>query len=421
MIHLSRIALFITVFCAVFQLQANEAFRNQLFDPTFKTLTVHPTSQPLSFPLIDLKKGTLDIAFDVMSHQPLRMAYRLIYCNADWTKSDVFESEYMNGMIENDFPDGMYSGATYVHYTHYRLRLPNENIQLKLSGNYALLVYNKDQPEQVYLTACFMVCEPMSSIEPTITADTDLGYKSSFQQLQFRVKPYGFSMMVPDKELKVQVLKNFGFDGKVLAVKPSGNDGSSYFFEHLKALVFKGGNEYRRFETTSSRFSGLNTTKTRVENNAVYTDIQVDNQRNTLYQFDQDQNGKFLVRTVDCQYDGNTCGEYFWVNFTFKPDGMLQNSRMYICGDLTTGMKKEDCEMTFDPNSKQFRKTLLLKQGSYNYRYSAESKDGLQDISEYAEGSYWQTENVYQILVYHRKFGEYADRLVGFREIKSLF
>jgi hypothetical protein len=421
MTHFRKFAIILTFVCFVLSIHGSLTYHNQVFDSKFKTLLVHPTSQPLNFPLIDLKSGSIDISFDVLSHQSLRLGYKIIHCNADWTKSELFESEFMNGMRENDFPDGLYSESTFVQYIHYRLRLPNENIQLKLSGNYALVVYDKDHPENTYLTACFMIIEPKASIEANITADTDLGYKNKFQQLQFRIKPQGFSMVMPEKELKVKVLKNFGLDGEVNAVKPSSNDGFSYDFEHVKALVFHGGNEYRRFETTSSRFSGLNITKTRIENNAVYSDIQLDNQRNLNYQYDQDQNGNYLIRTVDCLNDVNTCADYFWVNFSFKPDPSLRNSRMFIRGNLTAGMKKEDCEMLFDTDSKQFRKTLLLKQGSYNYRYSVESNDGLQDLSEQAEGSFWQTENVYQILVYHRKFGAYADQLVGFKEIKCAF
>lgn len=147
MTHFRKFAIILTFVCFVLSIHGSLTYRNQVFDSKFKTLLVHPTSQPLNFPLIDLKSGSIDISFDVLSHQSLRLGYKIIHCNADWTKSELFESEFMNGMRENDFPDGLYSESTFVQYIHYRLRLPNENIQLKLSGNYALVVYDKDHPK----------------------------------------------------------------------------------------------------------------------------------------------------------------------------------------------------------------------------------------------------------------------------------
>ena len=56
---------------------------------------------------------------------------------------------------------------------------------------------------------------------------------------------------------------------------------------------------------------------------------------------------------------------------------------------------------------------MLLKQGWYNYiYYMPESEDPY-----YYEGSYFQTENLYEIFVYYRPIGALADQLVGYSNI----
>ena len=69
-----------------------------------------------------------------------------------------------------------------------------------------------------------------------------------------------------------------------------------------------------------------------------------------------------------------------------------------------------------DDNKMQFEnglytKRLLLKQGFYNYTYwtTPPEPDGNQ-----VEGNYFQTENLYEVLVYYRAFQPNADLLIGY-------
>jgi len=53
---------------------------------------------------------------------------------------------------------------------------------------------------------------------------------------------------------------------------------------------------------------------------------------------------------------------------------------------------------------------MLLKQGFYNYEYWGDSPDDPNQI----EGDHFQTENMYEVLVYYRPFQPMADLLVGY-------
>ena len=53
----------------------------------------------------------------------------------------------------------------------------------------------------------------------------------------------------------------------------------------------------------------------------------------------------------------------------------------------------------------------FLKQGLYNYQYEVISKTR---SATFIEGSHYQTENVYEILIYNHPFRPNADLLIGY-------
>jgi hypothetical protein len=62
---------------------------------------------------------------------------------------------------------------------------------------------------------------------------------------------------------------------------------------------------------------------------------------------------------------------------------------------------------------------MLLKQGVYNYRYLVTNeKTGEVDITHF-EGSYYDTENSYTVLVYYKPLGSRYDRLTGYKMIST--
>jgi hypothetical protein len=95
---------------------------------------------------------------------------------------------------------------------------------------------------------------------------------------------------------------------------------------------------------------------------------------------------------------------------------------VYLFGELTNYASDTSGKMVFNKERGAYEKTLLLKQGYYNYAYVTKplSGKGLPDFSQ-TEGDYWGTENSYTILVYYRPFGARADELIGTASLNSAF
>jgi hypothetical protein len=72
--------------------------------------------------------------------------------------------------------------------------------------------------------------------------------------------------------------------------------------------------------------------------------------------------------------------------------------------------------MSYDEDDQSYHAILQQKMGYYNYRLLMRTADGLtHPLPE--EGSFFQTENSYQALVYYKGTGERTWRLVGYTEI----
>ena len=68
---------------------------------------------------------------------------------------------------------------------------------------------------------------------------------------------------------------------------------------------------------------------------------------------------------------------------------------------------------TYNPATRAYEKSLLLKQGAYNYRYVLQRPGRAADAAP-IEGNFYETRNEYQIRIYHRPQGARYDRLVGY-------
>lgn len=76
-------------------------------------------------------------------------------------------------------------------------------------------------------------------------------------------------------------------------------------------------------------------------------------------------------------------------------------------------------KMSYNPQAKRYEKSLLLKQGSYNYQYLFVPSGSSIGETAPIEGNYYQTENEYSIYVYYCPMGARYDRLIGVTSVKN--
>lgn len=144
--HINLIISIIAILC---QIQANAQTltdtHTRIFDKSFKSLRASVVGNDYAPPVI--KFGSTDkikIEFDQLSPEMQYLRYSVVHCDANWQPSQLVDSEYTDGFNEANVENYSFSSATFAHYVHYDITIPNDDMNFLVSGNYLLKVYPEE-------------------------------------------------------------------------------------------------------------------------------------------------------------------------------------------------------------------------------------------------------------------------------------
>ncbi len=390
-----------------------EPYYTQAFNNRYRTLQAAVVGYELSPPIIELGSDEqINISFDEFSEEVNYYQYSLIHCNADWRPSALSDLEYLDGFNTNSINDYEYSNATFAHYVHYDLTLPNEDVQFKASGNYVLQVYPENEPEDIVLQVCFSVYEKSILVVPSVTSRTDIDYNRSHQQVSVVLNTEDFNIQNPYNDVKISILQNGERNNEVMITQPMSAMSNQITFAHNRNMIFEAGNEFRRFEMVSNRYAGINISQIyyfepyyQVILNTSYPRILSE------YSYDQTQFGRFVIRQSGAE-NNDTEADYYNVHFTLETNEM-RNGRVYIDGEMTRHQHPPYTEMIYNESTGCYEKSLLLKQGSYNFQYVFLPNGSDCATPAPIEGNFYETVNEYFVKAYYRPAGARYDRIIG--------
>jgi hypothetical protein len=365
----------------------------------------------LDAPVLSLNGGKeLMLLFDDLAYDPELYSAKLIHCDADWSPSQLRDNDFLNTFNEFTIQDYDYSINTRLPYIHYRFRIP----QVTKSGNYILKVYQGRDESKLVLTKRFMVYEDLFAVGASLVPPSQNQDRRAGQQLNVIVNYSKGEVIDVLNQIKVIIRQNQRWDNAKTLGKPTfmNEISKNLRFENFDGSnSFKAGNEFRFIDLRFIRATGLNIASVEVKTDVVYADVVLDQPRpETVYSQYLDLNGQYLVYTNDRPGgDPELESEYVLTKFRFvAPEGIAP---VYLIGSLTQWGKSAEAKMIWNQKTKQHETSLLLKQGWYDFQY------GLLNQTEFdthtLEGSYFQTENEYEVLVYFRALGSRYDQLAG--------
>ena len=383
----------------------------RIYDENVKTLTVVVDGDPTLPPIMSLRKRhSLSVEWDEMSHDYQRYVYHLQHCNADWEPSDeIFESDFMSGLNNQLVEEYEKSFNTTQIYTHYRLRLPSQQLRPLISGNYRLQIFHEDDDmseDTPVLEVQFCLYENVANIRTQVSSNTDVDFNRDHQQVTLAVGYGTLNVVDPQRELKVVVFQNRRWDNRVTGLIPNIRNNAGIEFTHNKNLIFTGGSEFHRFEILDVQRTSMGVERMEWFDPYYHATLFVDQPQHN-YTSIKDQNGVYVLRSSD-DIDDATTAEYVVVHF-FLQTPRLPGGDVYVCGQWTGESFNPECRMEYDDINHQYHAAVMLKQGYYSYQYRQE--DG---ATARTEGDFYQTENEYSVLVYYRGQGARYDQLVGY-------
>jgi hypothetical protein len=392
---------------------------------TIKSAKLYRLGDQTSFPILALNSGNaLQLDFDDLDIRVKNYYYTFQLCNADWSPSILHPFEYIKGFQNVRINTYRNSSIASTRYIHYQAQVPDRNCYPDRSGNYLLKVFLDSDTSKLVFAKRFVVVNTLATVAAQVQQPFNAQFFRSYQKLFIAVKTDPRIQAFSPSDLKVVILQNNNWQTSLYMDRPTITRGNYYEYSDEKETALPAGKEFRWLDLRSLRLLSDRVQRMEHVGDTGHVYVKPDPSRNNLpYVFYRDLNGGYTIETME-NVNPFWQGDYAYVHFSYYPPGnrAIEGSDVYLFGELTNYASDTSGKMIFNKERGAYEKTLLLKQGYYNYAYVTKSISGkgLPDFSQ-TEGDYWGTENSYTILVYYRPFGARADELIGTASLNSAF
>lgn len=411
----SQIFFYIFLFLSLYNSDKNVLYSQELVPdkPHIKSVILQPRATNNYIPFIQLGE-TMLLSFDDLNGNEEYYSYEVVHCDMDWSPSKILSSEYARGNTDDRIRTFDNSFNTLQGYTNYKLEIPNRNMQLKISGNYIISV--KNEAREIVFQRKFVVYEPKVQVGVAVYRSRTLAEIETKQSVQFIINHPNFRINNPKAEIFPVVMQNNNWQTAIYDLKPQFYRGSQLMYKYDKEASFYGGNEFLYFDTKAVRSTSLNIARVYLGDQLYHSKLYTNVGRNDRpYTLQEDINGNFVIRTIDG--DGSdifTEADYSWVHFSLDPNVYpdLRDKDMYVHGTFNNWKLNEENEMTYNPRTRLYEAEILLKQGFYNYQYVTKDANGVIRNDE-IDGSFWQTENDYTVIIYYKRIGSRYTEVIG--------
>ena len=387
---------------------------DQIYEESIKTVRLYPMQdvydeviQPAIIP-IQSNRG-LVLEFDQLYGDFQSYYARLIHCDGNWEKSKLNNTDFLIPFNEFPITDYQYSFGTRMPYVHYSWEVPH----VKRTGNYVIKVYRQGNEADLILTRRFMVYDNRIQINAVVGMSDGIIERDFNQQLNFSIRYTELNIQNPLEEINVVIRQNKRWDNALYNLPPTTLKPDIKTIEYRYFNLennFQGGNEFRHFDLRSVNILGQNVASIDRKENRVDAFILKDELNIHRQSTFEDIDGEYVIDNLETDPPEIT-SEYVFVHFFLESPPLSES--IFILGALSDWKCDDNNLMTYDTQLNGYTKTMLLKQGWYNYLYyMPDSEDPY-----HFEGSYFETENLYEILVYYRPVGAFADQLIGYTNI----
>ncbi|MBD1393186.1 type IX secretion system plug protein [Mucilaginibacter glaciei] len=409
----NALLLFIGALFIASNLNAQTPYANGVYRHEIKSVEFYNTSKQSSFPIIGLNStDQVVLGFDDLSGSSRTVNYTIEHCDANWNSSRLSPAEYLQSFTEDRIFDYTYSSGTFQKYTHYEIKLPNQNIAPKLPGNYILKVYENNDPTRLLLTRRLYVVNSKVSIAANVLASNNVALRRTNQKVNFTVQYAGLNVQNPNTDLRVMVMQNTRPETGRLNATPTYVRNNQLVYNDVTINDFAGRNEFRHFDIRTLKLNSERVA--RIYKDTANTVMLLGDPPRDLpnYTLLYDNDGKFFIYNQDGR-DSRTDADYAHVYFSLAANRPPDDGTPYIIGQFNDYKIDENSRMEFDSRGR-FYTHLLLKQGVYDYQYIWVSNATKKIDDTLLEGNYFETENEYQLLVYYRPPGSRWEELVGY-------
>ena len=393
-------------------------YQDYVYDPGVQSVQCYAatnvTGEVFLPPVVPVEQSQrITLEFDLLTDRTERLVTRLIHCDADWQPSVLTDMQFLSDINEFLITNYKTSLAGKVPYFHYRAQAP----QVKISGNFLWVVQNSAGVPLISRRLLVFENRLQLSMTQGIVAGGDERY--TMQQVDFAIGYAGVPLVNPAAEVKVVLRQNFRWDNAKYNLRPTfvrdaeqRLDYQYFNFEN----AFPGYSEFRYVDLRSLQAAGLGVQS--INPRTVPTEVLLTPEESRAkLAYDQyfDTNGLRYFQSREYG-NGDVNADYANVTFQLKAPQPAPGP-VYVLGALSDWQLKEPFRLRYDEATQLYTGTALLKQGTYHYYYAVSTGATTPPDCRYFEGSHYETENQYDLLVYYRPPGTRTDLIIGYKSL----
>ncbi len=383
-----------------------------------KTVQCYPVGKPFAEPVIELGSGQqLIFSFDDLSQGQNSYTYKIVHCDPDWNPSGLSPFNYLSGFFSNPLEDYEYSYNTQVEYTHFSLLIPNDEIGIKISGNYILQVFNDNYPDSVVIAQRFSVLENQVAISAAIVNATNPSLLYTSQQLNFSVTYGNLPVYNPVKDVRVYVTQNQDPNSR-RDFEPAFVRQNQLVYGDGTNNVFDGLSPFRNFQCSSFVYYTQYVKDVLKGPDGLYNFILQPGVVPQRYVPLSDKDGNYYIEAENVQ-NRSLEADYVVAHFAILYPQPIPGAEVFIYGKFADWQFSPVLKMTYDSKNKAYVGEAELKQGYYDYMYAVVPEANKKIDLVTLQNNFYQTPNQYQIRFYFYDSNLMCFRFVGYQEVKA--
>lgn len=367
-------------------------------------------------PIVNLGEPIF-LSFDDLIGDEANYYYTIEHFNYNWTPSQLLKNEFLEGFDNVRITEYENSFNTLQLYSHYELRIPNENTRaLKVSGNYLLKIFNEER--ELVFSRKFMVYEPLTRVQVAVRKAREVKFIQTKQVVNFEVDSPEFIIRTPEESVWAVILQNNNLKTGIYNIRPQYHIGSTLVYKYDQLTSFWAGNEYLNFDSKDLRSATVKIQY--IDVRELYHHYLFPDKIRAFesYTYNPDINGKFLIRKFQALEDDIEAG-YVWTHFALQTPEPLEGGEVHLYGKFNNFVLDNSTRLTYNIRERTYETARLFKQGYYDYKYVFLRNDGILDEG-FISGNFVSTENNYTVLIYYLPPGGRYTRIIGVGHAISL-
>lgn len=399
----------IVLLLSLFQTARSQAVQEVAPPNYIRTVIFNSGNNYSGVPITELGQG-LNLEFDDIIGDEANYYYTIEHYNYDWTPSQLVKSEYLEGFDNVRIVNYQNSYNTLQLYSHYRLRIPNEDTQrLKVSGNYMLKIFNEKR--ELIFSRKFMIYEPLTRVAVQIKRSREVKFIHTRQVVNFSVNSPDFIIRNPEESVWAVILQNNNLKTGLYNIRPQYTIGNELIYKYDQPTSFWAGNEFLNFDSKDLRAATVKIRSIEVKDLYHHYLFRDHMRAFEPYTYNPDINGKFVIRTMQGKNPNIEAG-YIWTHFALETEQPLKGGEVHLYGEFNNYVLDESTLLEYNNITGTYETARLFKQGYYDYKYVFLRNDGSLDEGVIS-GNFANTENDYSVIIYYHPPAARYSRIIG--------